>query len=106
MNSSAGREVAVAEQRRPHEGLVRREGVDEEQIEGGGRDDRLDRRSRRSRTSPCCSPRSSMICSAPIARLSVPKPNQSSFAPVLRLAVSGRKAIMPSKARMPIGRLM
>ena len=52
-----------------------------------------------------CSPRSSRICSAPIARLSVPKPNQSSFAPALR-AVSGRKTVMPSKARMPIGRLM
>ena len=52
-----------------------------------------------------CSPRSSMICSAPIARLSVPKPNQSSFSPALR-GVSGRKTIMPSKAMMPIGRLM
>ena len=52
-----------------------------------------------------CSPRSSMSCSAPIARLSVPKPNQSSFAPALR-SVSGRKMIMPRKASMPTGRLM
>jgi len=51
------------------------------------------------------SPRSSRTCMAPIARLSVPKPNQSSFAVVFR-AVSGRKVVMPRKARTPIGRLM
>ena len=43
MKIDAGGEVAVAEQRRPHEGLARSEGMDEEQIERRGRDDRLDR---------------------------------------------------------------
>ena len=38
----AGREIAVAEQRRPHERLFGREGVDQEQIERRGGDDRLD----------------------------------------------------------------
>jgi hypothetical protein len=39
---NAGREVAIAEQRRPHEGLVRGEGMDEEQVECRGGDDGLD----------------------------------------------------------------
>ena len=51
------------------------------------------------------SPRSSRICMAPIARLKVPNPNQSSLAPALR-PLSGRKAIMPRKASTPTGRLM
>ena len=39
----AGGEVAVAEQRGLTKGSLRREGVDEEQVEGRGRDDGLDR---------------------------------------------------------------
>ena len=38
----AGREIAVAEKRRPHKGLVRGEGMDEKQIERRGGDDRFD----------------------------------------------------------------
>ncbi len=51
------------------------------------------------------SPRSSMTWSAPIARLKVPKPNQSSFVSVSP-DVSFRKMVMPRKASMPTGRLM
>jgi hypothetical protein len=50
------------------------------------------------------SPRSSRICNAPIATLNVAKPNQSSFPGCF--VVSGKNAVIPRNARMPIGTLM
>ena len=52
-------------------------------------------------TSP---PRSSISCNAPMPSDSMAKPKKSK--PRRRLAVSGRKAAQPRKARMPTGRLM
>jgi hypothetical protein len=53
----------------------------------------------------CDSPRSSMICSAPMASDRSAKPNQSNGRPG-RFSVSATNAAMPAKARMPTGRLM
>ena len=51
---------------------------------------------------PFSSPRSNATCMAPIARLRVPKPNQSRFVVAFR-GVSFRKVVMPKNARAPIG---